>query len=70
MNAFIFKMEPALVRMVSKGGEVGFAIPLKDGRVRTPRFSLDGGIAAMMNAAFVAQEKRERDKEELRDFTI
>lgn len=58
------------VDMLTRGGEVGFAVPIDGVRFSVSRFSLTGGLDAATLAASLVERRRNESQDGLRDFTI
>lgn len=70
LRVLTFQVEDNAINMLADKGEIGFAIPLGDGKFGVSRFSLQGGLEAVGAAINVITQKRNARQEGLRDFTI
>jgi hypothetical protein len=66
----IFEPKELSETAFAKGGEIGFAVPLKSGRFGVSRFSLDGSLQALEKATSIAVQKQNARQQGLRDFAI
>lgn len=66
----ITELSDNYISIFSRGGEIGFAIPMESGKFRVSRFSLEGGAEALSTALDMAMRKRDSRQEGLRDFDI